>query len=348
LRVGVETLVINNYKIAITLNYIFKISLFFIPLVLFVGCNKKKSVESTTQNQPTVVQAPNFNPDSAFNFVAQQIAFGPRVPNSKAHIQCGDYLIATLKKYNFEVSVQSFNVTAFDNKNLNARNIIGSINPTATKRIILASHWDSRPFADQDKTNTNSPIDGANDGASGVGVLLELARVISNSTQKPSVGIDIIFFDVEDYGQPENSGFPEKNDTWCLGSQYWSSNKHKPNYSAYYGVLLDMVGAKDAKYAMEGTSMYYAPGVVNKIWGTANALGYGNRFVYNQVENIVDDHYYVNSIAKIPMADIIEYENSDGSFFSKTWHTHDDTIENIDKNSLKAVGQTLLQVVYNE
>ncbi len=292
-------------------------------------------------------EVPDFNADTAFYFIARQTAFGPRVPNTKSHIICGDYLFSTFKGYSKNVVDQKFESKAFDGKMLKLRNIIASVNPKASKRIIIASHWDARPFADNDKSNINSPIDGANDGASGVGVILELARLLNADTSFKT-GVDFILFDGEDYGQPENSGFPEMKDSWCFGSQYWSKNKHTVNYNAYFGILLDMVGGKSARFAMDGTSAYFAPEVQKKIWQTASAAGYGSQFVAQITDEIIDDHYYVNRDAKIPMVDIIEWEPSDGSYFSPTWHTHNDNIQNIDKKTLKAVGQTLLNVLYNE
>lgn len=322
---------------------------FIVFTFVFLGCSQKKS-DSKTQNNTlsTTISVPVFNQDSAYSYVAAQVAFGPRVPNTKAHFQCGDYLVLQLKRYGWEVTEQKFDAVAFDGKQLKARNIIASFNPSAQKRILLASHWDTRPFADQDQKDKEKPIDGANDGASGVGILIELARTIQNTSQKPTVGIDIIFFDVEDYGQPDYSTLPQKPDSWCLGSQYWAKNKHKPNYSAYYGILLDMVGAPNAVFAMEGTSMYYASDVVRKVWNTAAQVGYGNHFHQAVVDNIIDDHYYVNSLAKIPMIDIIEYNTSGEQFFGNYWHTHNDNMNVIDRNTLKAVGQVLLHVVYAE
>ncbi|MFN0047953.1 MAG: M28 family peptidase [Cytophagales bacterium] len=317
-------------------------------MIFTFSCEKKNKKSESQVSISTASNTPIFNPDSSYSYVAQQVAFGPRVPNSKSHIQCGDYLISQLKKYGWEVTVQSFQVNSFDNKQLNARNIIASFNPAATKRLLLASHWDTRPFADQDEKDQFKPIDGANDGASGVGILIELARTVQNSTQKPTVGVDIILFDVEDYGQPEFSELPRKNDTWCLGSQYWSKNKHISHYSAYFGILLDMVGASNATFAMEGSSIMYANDVVKKVWNTASSIGYSNFFTPTQVEQIIDDHVYVNTIAKIPMIDIIEYNQSGEQFFGDYWHTHNDNMNVIDKNTLKAVGQTLIQVLYNE
>ncbi len=323
--------------------------------VLFVfiwSCkpSKEDRQSNTSIEKINKVDVPVFNGDSAYLFVKKQVDFGKRVPNTAPHILCGNYLYSTLKSYSEEVIVQEFIGTSFDKKALKLRNIVTSFNPKASKRIILAAHWDTRPFADQEVKEQSQlkPIDGANDGASGVGVLLEFARVISIAKEKPQVGIDIILFDGEDYGQPDFLKLPQQENTWCLGSQYWAANKHKANYQAYYGILLDMVGGKNAKFAMDGTSRQFAPEIQKSVWNTANSIGYSQYFIYQNSEQIIDDHLYVNQIAKIPMIDIIEYEPSDGSYFANTWHTLDDNLQNIDKNSLKAVGQTLLQVLYQE
>jgi Zn-dependent M28 family amino/carboxypeptidase len=186
----------------------------------------------------------------------------------------------------------------------------------------------------------------ANDGASGVGVLLEMARQFS--IQKPEIGVDIIFFDAEDYGAPQNySGASE--DAWCLGSQYWANNPHKAGYTAEFGILLDMVGAPNATFYKEDFSMYYAAGIVEKVWSTAATLGFSNYFRDEKTGAITDDHVYINKIAGIPSIDIIQYRNEgQNSGFGHYWHTVNDTMENIDKNTLFAVGTTVMHVVYNE
>ncbi|MBD1396556.1 M28 family peptidase [Pontibacter sp. JH31] len=302
-----------------------------------------------TEEEAAVVQAPNFNPDSAYYFVEKQVAFGPRVPNTAEHYKTGEWLIETLRGYGAEVQVQSFQARAFDGKMLNLRNIIATINPNATKRVLLAAHWDTRPFADKDTKDQNKPIDGANDGASGVGVLLEIARTIHTAQQKPGIGVDIILFDGEDYGQPDESEFPYQNDSWCLGSQYWSKNKHVPNYKAHYGILLDMVGAENAKFAREGNSMQYARNIVDKVWRAGNKIGYSDYFKYVNAPAITDDHYYVNTVGGIRMIDIIEYNMADpDDYFGPYHHRHTDTMDVISKTTLKAVGQTVLHVLYNE
>lgn len=299
---------------------------------------------------PTAVSVPLFNSDSAYYYIEQQLGFGARVPNTKAHVACGDYLAAKLRSMGWQVTEQHFTPTTFDGKKLNARNIIGSYNPEAKRRILLASHWDSRPFSDEDPIHKTQPVMAANDGASGVGVLLEMARGIALAdTLKLNIGVDIIFFDAEDWG---NSKSADPGDEYmggfCLGSRYWAANKHVANYSAYYGILLDMVGARNARFPKEGFSMEYAGDIVNKVWSTGRALGYGAFFVDDTGLRVgVDDHVAVNKIAKIPMIDIIHLDPSTGSFFEH-WHTTHDTMENIDPATLKAVGVTLLHVLYRE
>lgn len=327
--------------------FIKKIILVLAVWLVIQGCKTKTSSEAASEQTPKLVSAPVFNADSAYQFVQRQVDFGPRVPNTSAHKTCGDYLVVTLKKYGLQVTEQPFIATTYDGKKLNARNIIASYNPVATKRILLTSHWDSRPFADEDSLHKTTPVPAANDGASGVGVLLELARVLSMQSTKPDIGVDIIFFDAEDWGSPDNA--KDKYSGYCLGSQYWSANKHVPNYTAYFGVLLDMVGAKGAIFQQEGYSVQMAEGVVRKVWGVAAQLGYNNYFIDQRGSAITDDHVPVNEVAKIPMIDIIHTQpNNLSHTFFDAWHTTRDTMENIDTKTLKAVGQTLIQVLYQE
>jgi len=314
--------------------------------ILLIGCSSEPQVKKKATQ--AIIEVPSFNADSAFNFIADQVAFGPRVPNTSGHIACADYLIEKLNSYCDTVIVQEAQLTAFDGNVLNSKNIIASFKPLRAKRIMLCAHWDTRPFADQDTENKNVAIEGANDGGSGVGVLLEIARQFS--LKKPDIGVDIILFDSEDYGQPNESDFPRMEHSYCLGSQYWATHLHKSNYFAKYGILLDMVGGKNAVFTQELASITFAPKAVKKIWDTAAKLGYGNIFKFEKTNLIVDDHLYINNLAqgRVPTLDIIEYNPATESHFYEHWHTHEDKLENIDKNTLKAVGQTVLHVVYNE
>jgi Zn-dependent M28 family amino/carboxypeptidase len=211
---------------------------------------------------------------------------------------------------------------------------------------MLFAHWDSRPFADNDTKDRAKPIDGANDGGSGVGVLLEVARQLQ--IQQPEIGVDIMFFDAEDYGQPSGDMRKRKSGTWCLGSQYWARQPHRENYQANFGILLDMVGAPNAKFTREHISMTFAPHIVEKVWDVAASLGHGGYFDYQQTRHVgEDDHLYINKIRRIPSIDIIQYDATTGAF-APHWHTHDDNMDVIDKKTLAAVGETVLATVIQE
>ncbi len=296
-----------------------------------------------------IVETPDFKADSAYQFIAQQVAFGPRIPGSEASANTLKFLVAKLKSYGWTVTEQPFTAFRYDGKKLQGTNIIAQFQPAIAKRILLSSHWDARSIADKDSVRKDEPIDAANDGASGVGVLLEIARNLHEAKTKPAVGVDIVLFDLEDHGEPEDYTGEHKPNSWALGSQHWAANLVPVNYRPYYGILLDMVGGKGAMFPHEGTSMQYAPGIVRSVWATAADLGYSHLFVDQDAFGISDDHTAVNEIAKIQMIDLIDLRASNGGFeFGSFHHTHADNLANIDKSTLKAVGQTLLQVLYRE
>ncbi len=311
------------------------------------GTKENGASQGITKQPTKTAAAPVFDADSAYTYVANQVAFGPRVPNTPAHKACGDYLAAELQRLGAKVYQQEATLTAYDGTRLEARNIIGSFDAANSERILLFAHWDSRPYADHDPdpAHYKTPIDGADDGASGVGALLEIARQIGQ--KKPNVGIDIIFFDAEDYGTPEfvNSFTPN---SWCLGSQFWAKNPHVPNYTARYGILLDMVGARGATFFKELQSLRFAAPIVEMVWSVARDLGYGKFFINADGGAITDDHQYVHAGRNIPCIDIINYDPETKSGFADYWHTRKDNMENIDKETLKAVGQTVLEVIYRE
>jgi len=322
-------------------------ALLIISTLIIIGCSTENQKKNKTDLKPKVkITVPIFNSDSAYSFVAKQVSFGPRVISSIGWKKCAIWLEKKFKTYTPNVIVQEAQITTYDGKNHTLKNIIASFSSEKNNRLALFAHWDSRHIADHDTKNQNKPILGANDGGSGVGVLIELARQFS--IKNPEIGVDIILFDAEDYGQPENSDFPIMQDSWCLGSQHWSKNPHKQNYFAQYGILLDMVGAKDATFRHEQFSSYYASNILQKVWRKANRLGFGNHFVFENANQILDDHYYVNTITGIPTIDIIEYDHATENNFNQHWHTHKDDMDNIDKSTLNAVGQTLLEVIYME
>jgi len=316
-------------------------------VTVFVACTDDATTHKKITYEPQkVVDVPVFDGDSAYQFVAEQVAFGPRVPNTVAHAQCADYLSTKLTEYGADVIVQQAVVTAFDGTPLNMKNVIGQFKPDLKKRVLLYAHWDTRPFADKDTVRITDPIDGANDGGSGVGVLLEVARHLADTP--PDVGIDIIFFDTEDYGTPEWMEDGDYTD-WCLGSQYWAANKHKPGYRAKYGILLDMVGAKNAVFNKEGTSMALSPSIVNKVWKAAKELGYSDLFRDDVTPQTIDDNYFVTQGAGIPSANIVHYHvNILPMGYGAFHHTHQDNMDIISKETLQKVGQTVMEVIYHE
>ena len=317
---------------------------------LFLSCCGQKAATdkytSVMRDAAVNTSTPVFNQDSAYVFVDRQVQFGPRVPNTEAHKACARYLASELERFGAKLYVQETVLTAYNGDRLQASNIIGVFNPEQTKRVLLFAHWDSRPYSDQDPDPNNhyKPIDGADDGASGVGVLLEIARQISMN--KIDKGIDILFLDAEDYGVPSFLNDYSQH-SYCLGTQFWVKNPHVPNYKAEYGILLDMVGCKQATFYKEGYSMQYAAPIVEKVWNTARNLGYGKFFVNATANPITDDHEYVIKGRGIPCIDIIYLNPSSTSHgFSSHWHTQQDTMDNIDRETLKAVGQTVLEVIY--
>ncbi len=321
---------------------------------IIVSCNgttKKSTTATEKSTEKKNVQVPVFEADSAYKFIAQQINFGPRVPGTAAHRNCSDWLSSKMGSYADKVLVQDFRARVYNQTAFDGKNIIASFNPQAKKRILLSSHWDSRPYGDHDPdpANHRKPIDGANDGASGVGVLIELARLFKLHPIDASIGIDIVLFDLEDYGPPTDERTESNDSFWALGSQYWAANPHTPYYQAQFGILLDMVGAKNAVFPREYFSMQYASWVVDKVWRTAYDLGYDEVFVNNPGSPIDDDHIPINEVAKIPTIDIVHLDrNSTNQTFYEHWHTTNDNLAQIDPITLGIVGNVLVHVIYSE
>ena len=297
---------------------------------------------------------PSFSADSAYQHIARQMSFGPRVPNSKSHTDCAVYLMQQLRAYGAQVELQKGAMTDYSGRSQAIFNIIAHFASPAQSgrsRVLLAAHYDTRPWCDEEELYENRflNVPGANDGASGVGVLLEVARQLGLAMADSSLTtpVDIIFFDCEDMGTPQFYTGSERENTWCLGSQMWAAEYAKsataPRYQ--YGILLDMVGAPDAVFPRELYSEQYASGYVEQIWRAASSLGYGKYFVQQNAYPIVDDHYYVNVLAGVPCVDIIHYDALNATGFASWWHTQQDDMRNISRSTLQAVGETVLSVV---
>lgn len=290
-----------------------------------------------------------FDADSAYNYMERQVAFGPRVACTEPNRLCAGYLAAELARHGADtVLVQKGTVVPFTGEPIAIQNIMGRFNPEAADRILLLAHYDTRPWADADDAEENRllPVEGANDGASGVGVLLEVARGLGARADSLPVGVDILFVDAEDYGQA--SGFSSHEESWALGTQYWTAHMpYKAGSLPRYAILLDMVGGMDAKFHREYFSNQSAPQIVDKVWSVAARSGFGDRFLNVDGGAVIDDHYYVNR-AGIPAIDIIETKNSVTKSFNPTWHTTQDNMDHIDKGTLRVVGQTVLNTILTE
>lgn len=314
-----------------------------------------EATEDLEAMEKTVPAGPEFNADTAYAFVKAQCDFGPRTMNTKAHEQCLNWIVSRFEQYGCKVELQKADLKGYDGTMLKATNILASYNPGATTRIMICAHWDTRPWADNDPDSANwrKPILGANDGASGVAVMLELARLLAQQAdtahQLPTnLGVDFVCFDAEDWGTPQWDNTQDDGDTWALGAKYFATNIPH-GYAPRYGILLDMVGGQGAQFYQEGMSIQYAPEIVKKVWRAARQAGYGSFFPKSPGGMVTDDHIPINQFAKIPCIDVIAYyPDCAQSSFGPTWHTLSDTMEHIDTNTLKAVGQTMVQVIYTE
>ena len=328
-----------------------------IAMSLAACASRKQATDDSASLTPC---GPSFSADSAYAFCEAQCAFGPRVMNSAAHDQCEQWIVSKFQSYGLSITTQKTTLKGYDGTPLRATNIVASYRPELSERILLCAHWDSRPWADNDPdaSNHRTPVLAANDGASGVAVMLEIARQL-NSRQVPvdslrpaadslqlNLGVDFVCFDAEDWGVPQWLDRSDES-SWALGAQYWASHYDAKGKEMEFGILLDMVGGEAAQFHQERMSMRYAPQVVERVWRAAHAAGYSGYFPMTLGGGITDDHLPVNEKAGIPTIDIIPYyPECEQSSFGPTWHTVDDTMSHIDKNTLKAVGQTLIQVIF--
>jgi glutaminyl-peptide cyclotransferase len=312
-------------------------------LLFQIGCESDNtpSGEGNTveTSKRTPMKIPVFPEERAFYYIEQQLAMGPRNPNSKGHEQCKDWIVETLKSLGLKVNTQSFRAETFKGEKYTGTNIVGHFNPGVQNRILLVAHWDTRFMADkEEKDLRNKPIMGADDGASGVAVLLALAEILQGS--ELNIGVDFLFLDAEDQGE-DGGNRPE---SWCQGAQYYAKNLMISAARPQFGILLDMVGASGAVFHKEEFSMQFAPSLVNQVWTMAQGMGYGNYFLNQTTTAALDDHFFINRYANIPTINIIHKTNKG---FGDHWHTHKDDIDVIDKRTLKAVGQVVTAVLFH-
>ena len=313
------------------------------------GANQRATTDTTTADVPV---GPTFSADSAYAFCEAQCDFGPRTMNSPAHEQCGQWIASKFESFGLQVVEQRATLTGYDGTRLMSNNIVAQHRPQLKDRIMICAHWDSRPWADNDPdpANWHQPVMAANDGASGVAVMLELARLLqTDTTLNRQLGVDFVCFDAEDWGTPQWSDKADDANSWALGAQYWAEHPHRDGYRARYAVLLDMVGGQGARFYREAYSLHYAPTTVDRVWRAAQTVGYGGLFPQQDGGMITDDHVPVNQVAHIPCIDIIPYyPDCRESSFGPTWHTVHDDMQHIDRHTLQAVGQTLVQVLWSE
>lgn len=288
---------------------------------------------------------PRFDADSAYAAVGAQVALGPRTPGSESAARCAAWIMERLRHYGADtVIVQRAMMTdpMDPSRTIPMTNILGRFNPRARSKVMLAAHYDTRPVADEesDPALASRPIPGANDGGSGVGVMLEIARMVGSNP--PATGVDLLFVDLED------SGTSGDDDSWCLGSQYFAA--HMPYADAAdrprAAIVLDMVGAPGARFHREAFSDHFNRQLVDRVWSAARAAGYAPRFPDSPGLPILDDHLPLLR-AGIPAIDIIENRSETTGGFPPAWHTHADDMTNIDRATLGAVGQTVAQFIYN-
>ena len=280
---------------------------------------------------------PRFDEDHAFSYLVAQCDFGPRNPGSDGYYACLDYLITELDQSANEIILQDFSYQERRyNKQYNLQNIIARFNPDAEFQTIISAHWDTRPWADQEdlRQDRNQPIIGANDGASGVAILLELAKIMGENP--PPIGVNLVFFDGEDLG------VPGENSTYCQGSRFFAKNLPIPRPDE--AINLDMVGDKQLVLPIERYSLEYHPKLVRHLWDRAKDMGL-DAFIGRVDYAIYDDHVRLNEIAGIPSIDIIDfkYPNSYANF----WHTMNDIPENCSEESLGQVGALMVDYIYN-
>ena len=280
---------------------------------------------------------PDFDEDHAFEYLVAQCDFGPRNPGSEGYYACLDFIINELDQSADDIILQDFRYREQRyRKRYDLKNIIARYNPDASFQTIISAHWDTRPWADQEdnRQDRNQPIIGANDGASGVAVLLELAKIMGETP--PPIGVNLVFFDGEDLG------VPGENETYCQGSRYFAKNLPIPRPDE--AINLDMVGDKQLHIPVEKYSLEYNPNLVRYLWGRADDMGL-DAFDITPQYAIYDDHVPLHEIAGIPAINLIDFKYPNP--YANFWHTMNDVPENCSAESLEQVGKLMVDYIYN-
>ena len=269
--------------------------------------------------------------------VRTQVGFGPRVPGREGHAAQLAWMVAHLDSAGVEVQTDTFTHVTTTGDTLHLTNVLARAKPEATRRILLLTHWDTRPISDNatDPALRSTPIPGANDGASGTAILMELAGLLEGTP--PPMGVDLLFVDGEDYGDYGAGDM-------LLGAKHYAEKLPPPGPGRpIYGVLLDMVGDVDPRFPVEPTSVQYAQPVVRKVWDAARRLGYSKFFPDAAGQDIADDHIPLLN-AGLPTVDVIDFSYGPGNSW---WHTPEDTPEHVSPSTLGMVGQVVTELIYS-
>jgi len=280
-----------------------------------------------------------FDGTHAFSYLEAQMKFGPRIPDTPGHDSCGDWIEAQLRKTADTLIVQEFTVTNKKGVHLRLKNYLARFRPKAADRVLYLAHWDTRPIADQDPNlgNQRKPVPGANDGASGVAVLLGVADELKK--RPPAVGVDLLFVDGEDYGDFDAATLDSSFSDVLMGSRYFAKHLPDPKYAPMMAVLFDMIGAKNLVIPVEQYSQAFAPEVVDRVWHVADSLGYGKVFLRQTGPSLIDDHTMLQH-AGIHAIDMVDFDG-----YHAYWHTVDDTIDKVSAESLQIVGDVAVALV---